>query len=75
MALVMLGVVMLSLGIWKHVAFMLELRAQRKTLVDQGLISGDDKFPVSITLITATLLLATGLIAIAGMAMRAGPFH
>jgi putative membrane protein len=75
MALVMLGVVMLSLGIWKHVVFMLELRAQRKTLVDQGLISGDDKFPVSITLITATLLLATGLIAIAGMAMRAGPFH
>ena len=75
MALVMLGVVMLSLGIWKHVAFMLELRAQRKTFVDQGLISGDDKFPVSITLITATLLLATGLIAIAGMAMRAGPFH
>jgi putative membrane protein len=75
MALVMLGVVMLSLGIWKHVAFMLELRAQRKTFVDQGLISGDDKFPVSITLITATLLLAAGLIAIAGMAMRAGPFH
>ena len=75
MALVLLGVVMLSLGIWKHVAFMLELRAQRKTFVDQGLISGDDKFPVSITLITATLLLATGLIAIAGMAMRAGPFH
>jgi inner membrane protein YidH len=75
MALVMLGVVMLSLGIWKHVAFMLELRAQRKTFVVQGLIPGDDKFPVSITLITATLLLATGLIAIAGMAMRAGPFH
>jgi putative membrane protein len=75
MALVMLGVVMLSLGIWKHVAFMLELRAQRNTFADQGLIPGEDKFPVSITLITATLLLATGLIAIAGMAMRAGPFH
>src|SRR5262245_41838722 len=28
MALVMLGVVMLSLGIWRHVAFMLELRAE-----------------------------------------------
>jgi inner membrane protein YidH len=75
MALVLLGVVMLSLGIWKHVAFMLELRAERKTFVVQGLIPGDDKFPVSITLITATLLLAVGLIAIAGMAMRAGPFH
>jgi putative membrane protein len=75
MALVMLGVVMLSLGIWKHVAFMLELRAERRMFVEQGLIPGDDKFPVSITLITATLLLTIGLIAIVGMAMRAGPFH
>ena len=75
MALVTLGVVMLSLGIWKHVAFMLELRSQRRTLADQGLFPGDDKFPVSITLITATFLLAIGLIAIVGMAMRAGPFH
>src|SRR5262247_4930990 len=75
MALVMLGVVMLSLGIWRHVAFMLELRAQRKTFVDRELITGEDRFPVSITLITATLLLALGLIAIVGMAMRAGPFH
>jgi inner membrane protein YidH len=75
MALVFLGVVMLSLGIWKHIAFMLELRAARKTFVVQGLILGDDKFPLSITLITATLLLTLGLIAIVGMAMRAGPFH
>jgi putative membrane protein len=75
MGLVVLGVVMLSLGIWRHVAFMLELRANRKTFVDRGLIPGEDKFPVSITLITATLLLALGLIAIVSMAMRAGPFH
>jgi inner membrane protein YidH len=75
MALIILGVVMLSLGIWRHVAFMLELRADRKTFVDRGLIPGEDKFPVSITLITATLLLALGLIAIVSMAMRAGPFH
>jgi len=74
-ALVALGVVMLSLGIWRHVAFMLELRAERKTCVDQELIPGDDKFPISITLITATLLLMLGLVAIVGMAMRAGPFH
>jgi len=75
MALVALGVVMLSLGIWKHVAFMLELRAERKIFVDQGLIPGDDKFPVSITLITATALLMLGLVAIISMAMRVGPFH
>jgi putative membrane protein len=75
LALVILGVVMLSLGIWKHVAFMLELRAERKIFADRGLIPGDDRFPISITLITATLLWMIGLIALVGMAMRAGPFH
>ena len=75
MALVALGVVMLSLGIWKHVAFMLELRAERKIFADQGIIPGDDRFPISITLITATALLMLGLIAIISMAMRVGPFH
>src|SRR5262245_17941577 len=74
-ALVMLGVGMLVLGIWKHVAFMFELRAERKIFADQGLIPGDDRFPLSVTLITATLLLLIGLIAIVGMVMRAGPFH
>lgn len=74
-ALVVLGVVMLSLGIWKHIAFMLELRHERKTFADRGFIPGDDKFPVSITLIAATLLLMLGLVAIVGMAMRAGPLH
>ena len=74
-ALVLLGVAMLVLGIWKHVAFMLELRAERKTFADQGLIPGDDRFPISVTLIAATLLLTIGLIAIVGMVMRAGPFH
>src|SRR5262247_2399045 len=43
MALIMLGVVMLSLGIWRHVAFMLELRAGRKAFVGQGLITGEDR--------------------------------
>src|SRR5262245_32166478 len=75
MALVALGVVMLSLGIWKHVAFMLELRAERKIFVDRGLIPGDDRFPISITLITATALLILGLVAIISMAMRVGPFQ
>ena len=75
LALVILGVVMLSLGIWRHVAFMLELRAERRTLEDRELIPGDDRFPISITLITATLLWVIGLVALVGLAMRAGPFH
>jgi inner membrane protein YidH len=75
LTLVILGVVMLSLGIWRHVAFMLELRAERKTFVDRELIPGHDKFPISITLVTATLLWTIGLVALVGMAMRAGPFQ
>jgi putative membrane protein len=75
LALVILGVVMLSLGIWRHIAFMLELRAEKKTFEDRELIPGDDRFPISITLVTATLLWVIGLVALIGMAMRAGPFH
>jgi putative membrane protein len=73
LALAPLGVVMLSLGIWRRVAFILELRAERKAFVDREIIPGFDRFPVSITLITATLLWVIGLVAIVGMAMRAGP--
>jgi putative membrane protein len=74
-ALVLLGVGMLFLGIWNHVTFMLQVRRERKSFVDRGLISGNDRFPVSTTLIVAVLLLSIGLIAIVGMIMRAGPFH
>src|SRR5215510_3624105 len=74
-ALVALGVGLLFLGICNHIAFMLELRAERKTFVDQGFIPGDDRFPISVTPVAATLLLAIGLIAVVGMVMRAGPFH
>jgi len=74
-ALVLLGVGMLVLGLWRHIAFMLEVRAERKTFADQGLIPGDDRFPISTTLVVAALLLMIGLVAIVGMVMRAGPFH
>jgi putative membrane protein len=75
LALVILEVVILWLGIWKNIAFMLELRVERKTFAGRGFIPGDVRFPISITLITATLLLLIGLVALVGMAMRAGPFH
>ena len=75
LALALLGVGLLFLGIWKHIVFMLELRNERKLYTEQGLIPGDDRFPISITLIAATVLLAIGLIAIIGMVMRSGPFH
>jgi putative membrane protein len=75
LALVLLGVAMQTLGIWDHVAFMLNLRKKRRQFMKSGLIEGDDRFPVSTTLIVATALLLIGLVAITGMVFRAGPFH
>ncbi len=75
LALVLLGVAMQALGIWDHIAFMLNLRKKRRQFTESGLIEGDDRFPVSTTLIVATALLLIGLVAITGMVFRAGPFH
>src|SRR5215469_13936127 len=52
-----LGVLMLFLGIVYHVQFMVGLRRLRQSMRDEGLIHGETVFPVSLTLITALLLL------------------
>lgn len=75
LALVFLGVAMQTLGIWDHVAFMFNLRKKRREFMESGLIEGDDRFPISTTLIVATALLLLGLAAITGMVFRAGPLH
>jgi putative membrane protein len=72
-ALVALGVLLLAFGIAAHVQFMLELRGDHAQLVDDELIP-DDRFPYSITLAGAVLLLSIGVIAIVSMLMRSGPF-
>lgn len=73
-ALVLLGTVMLGLGIVYHVQFMVELRRQRAELKSAGLIHGEGRFPVSLTLITAVALLVIGLFALASTVFKAGPF-
>lgn len=73
-ALVALGVLMLILGIAYHVQFMLGLRRLRELMREEGLIHGETVFPVSLTLITAFLLLVVGVAAIASMAFQIGPF-
>jgi putative membrane protein len=55
------------MGIWYHVRFMLQLRAERRELLEQGLLPGDDRFPVSLILIIASLLWLVGLVAIINM--------
>jgi len=73
-ALVLLGITMLIVGIGYHVKFMLELRRQRKLMSEAGLLHEDVRFPVSLTLIVAVLLLALGLSAIVSMVFNVGPF-
>src|SRR5215831_14311467 len=66
-ALVGLGVLMLFFGIAYHVRFMLGLRRLRESMREEELIHGETVFPVSLTLITAFLLLAIGIAAIVSM--------
>ena len=73
-ALVALGIVMLIGGIIYHLQFMLHLREQRSTMVADGLVHGESKFPPSLTLITAIILLLIGIFAIVSMVFRVGPF-
>jgi len=73
-ALVFLGVAMLILGIVYHVKFMLELRRQLAEMRADGLVHAESRFPVSVTLIIAVLLLAIGLFAIVSMVFGVGPF-
>jgi inner membrane protein YidH len=74
LALVALGILMLLFGIVYHVQFMLGLRHLRQSMSEDGLIHGETVFPVSLTLITAFLLLAVGVAAMVSMEFQVGPF-
>jgi putative membrane protein len=72
LALVILGVGMVLLGIIYHLQFMYRLRLQRVEMISEGLIHGQSRFPVSLTLIIAILLLGLGLMAFVGMVFNVG---
>ena len=73
-ALVLIGIVMLVFGILYHLQFTLALRRARKQLADDGLIHGESPFPVSLSLITAVILLGISVAAIFSMVFHIGPF-
>ncbi|WP_411851162.1 DUF202 domain-containing protein [Stenotrophomonas sp. LGBM10] len=73
-ALVALGLVLLTLGIVYHVRYMQGLRAERALMIEEGLIHGESHYPVSLTLITAGLLWLLGLLAIVSMTFNVAPF-
>jgi putative membrane protein len=73
-ALVAIGIVMLAFGIVYHIQYMLALRNQRRDMVQKKLIHGESPYPVSLTLLVATMVLMLGLLAIASMVFNVGPF-
>jgi putative membrane protein len=73
-ALVALGILMLVGGIIYHLQFMVHLREERKAMKEVGLIHGESSFPVSLTMITAFILLVVGIAAIVSMVFQVGPF-
>jgi uncharacterized membrane protein YidH (DUF202 family) len=74
LSLVALGIAMLVIGIAYHVQFMLGLRHEREAMRAEGLIHGESRFPPSLTLITAAILLVIGVVAIVSMVFNVGPF-
>ena len=65
---------MLVLGIVYHIQFMLGLRRLRESMREEGLLHGESVFPVSLTLVTALVLLVIGVAAIVSMVFHVGPF-
>jgi putative membrane protein len=74
MALVWLGILLLTLGIVYHIQFMLGLRDLRDQMKAEGLLYAQSRFPVSLTLLTALVLLALAVLTIVAMQLHAGPF-
>ena len=67
LSLLLLGVLLLIGGIFRHLQFALELRKRRHLMIGGHLIHGESAYPVSMTLVTAVLLLALGLVAAASV--------
>jgi putative membrane protein len=65
---------MLVAGIIYHVQFMLELRHERRAMKVDLLVHAESKFPPSMTLITAVVLLLIGIVAIVSLIFHIGPF-
>lgn len=68
--LVMLGILMLVIGMIRHIRFMSELSATRQAMAKEGLVFAESRFPVSSTFWIAVCLLLVGFAAIASMVFK-----
>jgi putative membrane protein len=72
--LVLLGIGMLIFGIVYHVQFMMGLRDQREQMKATQLVHAESRFPASLVLIVALILLLIGVAAAASMILHIGPY-
>lgn len=73
-ALIILGVVMLSVGLLNHWHDTKARRARRQGLYDRGLLHNSEAHNINSATVVAFLLLLVGLMAILSVAIRVGPF-
>ena len=74
LALIVLGVIMLTLGIVNHRRETIERRKRRQELFDEGLIHHVETARFNSAMVVAVLLLLVGIGAILRVALRVGPF-
>jgi putative membrane protein len=72
--MIFLGVLLMTLGIFIHFRFMMAVRVQRDTFIAEGLLPQKEEFPLSLTLVTAILLVLIGVAAGLSVIFRSGPF-
>lgn len=75
LSLIVLGLLILTGGIWRHIQFANELRARRKELVADTLIHGDSAYPISVSLLVAMGLFVVGVLAVLTVAFGLNPFE
>lgn len=63
LSLILLGMLILAGGIWRHLQFARELRHRRADLTHSGLIHGESSYPISVSLLVALGLLIVGCMA------------
>lgn len=75
LALIVLGVLLLVGGIVRHLQYVSELRGMRKLMAQEGLVHAETRFPISVTLIVAVLLVALGIAAFMGIVFNFALFR
>jgi len=74
LTMICLGVLLMTLGIFSHYRFMMAVRGQRASFIAEGLLPPKEDFPISLTLVTAILLVMIGVAAALSVIFRAGPY-